>query len=171
MDSYIVAGKEVGGMGSTPDDIELTRLAFRSNNSRSRAFILLLAACKPRNITNGAAIDTAEALSIFNKKQFHHIFPKAHLDRGDDSSNKNSLMNICMLAASENNWISDQDPHDYIPSLIVSLGGEAVSVFSSNLLPDPNQTDYSTISFDDFLRLRVALVKPVVQRLCAGLAA
>ena len=56
-------------------------IAFRSNVSRSRAYILALAANKPRNLTNGAYIDPSVALSAYNKKQFHHIHPRAHLKR------------------------------------------------------------------------------------------
>jgi hypothetical protein len=106
--------------GDVPSADVLKRTAFRSNNSRSRAHILTLAASRPRNITNGATIDTAEALSCFNKKQFHHVYPRGYLRRADESGEHNSLANICMLAASENLAISDRDPHLYLLEEILS---------------------------------------------------
>ena len=59
--------------GAVPTERTLLSMIFRKNNSRSRAFILALAKQQPRNLTNGAAIDTSVALSVYNKKQFHHI--------------------------------------------------------------------------------------------------
>ncbi len=56
-------------------------MSFRSNTSRSRAYILALAAKSPRNITNGARIDTDDALSMYNKKQYHHFYPRAYLKK------------------------------------------------------------------------------------------
>ena len=68
--------------------------AFRSNNSTSRAFILALAAKRPRSLVTGAAIDTAQALSKYNKKEFHHIYPTAHLKREKTPGQHNPLANI-----------------------------------------------------------------------------
>lgn len=168
IDSYIVGTEDAAVFGAPPSAAELVRLSFRANNSRSRAFVLLLAAHKPRNLTNGASIDPAEALSIFNKKQFHHIYPKAHLGRSGEDSQQNSLMNICMLAASENNWISDQDPTEYLPKLVAILGREASPVLQSNCLPDHAAVDYRTLRFEEFLARRAELIHPVVVRLCEG---
>jgi hypothetical protein len=61
--------------GEPPTTKEWAAIPFRSNVSRSRAFLLTLATLRPKNLTNGAAIDTAAALSSYNKKQFHHIYP------------------------------------------------------------------------------------------------
>jgi hypothetical protein len=63
------------------DPLHWTKVQFRSNNSTSRAFILALAAKHPRSLLTGRSIDTAEALSSYNKKQFHHIYPTAYLKR------------------------------------------------------------------------------------------
>lgn len=170
IDNYIVGGAEGATFGTPPSPSELVRLTFRANNSRSRAFVLLLASNKPRNLTNGAAIDPAEALSAFNKKQFHHIYPKAHLGRAGEDSQQNSLMNICMLAASENNWISDRDPSQYLPQLIATHGTAAGSVLDSNFLPDHGRVDYRTLPFETFLIKRAELVHPIIVDLCDGKA-
>jgi len=168
IDRFVIGAGENVSFGSPPSPSELVRLSFRANNSRSRAYILLLAGMKPRNLTNGIAIDPAEALSVFNKKQFHHIYPKAHLSRVGEENKQNSLMNICMLAASENNWLSDGDPSQYVPEVTQALGAHASAIFASNLLPDPLQVNYSFLSFDEFLASRAEIVHPVIVSVCEG---
>jgi hypothetical protein len=169
IDDYVVNGKiPDASFGAVPPVNVLSRLTFRSNNSRSRAFILLLALQNPRNLTNGATIDTAEALSSYNKKQFHHIFPKAHLVRAGEKSEHNTSINICMLSASENNSISDDDPLEYLPKLIREHKSEASAIFLSNLLPDPTVVDYCTIRYDKFLTLRSKIVHERMLALSQG---
>src|SRR5215207_2106731 len=82
-----VVGHEGDGrqFGAIPEPDTVKQMIFRKNNSRSRAFSLMLAKRSPRNITNGNSIDTTDALSVYNKKQFHHIFPDAFLRRIDPS--------------------------------------------------------------------------------------
>jgi hypothetical protein len=155
-------------IGEVLNERRLKSSVFRSNNSRTRAFTLALALRKPRNITNGAFIDTTEALSIFNKKQFHHIYPRAYLKRINDPDEHNSIVNICMLAASENNAIRDSNPNKYLIDCINSLGDQAEEVLSSNLLPTPNKFNYSSAGYSEFLEERVKLVAEYVRDLCEG---
>jgi hypothetical protein len=96
------------------------------------------------------------------------VYPQAHLKRQAQAQEMNSLANICMLAASENNAIGDDDPAVYMPRCIRHLGGNASAVFASNLLPDPVSTDYRTLDFDDFLDRRSALIGALVEKLCSG---
>lgn len=164
------------GTGATADDFgtvpvasDLKASVFRKNNSRSRAFALALAKAKPRNLTNGTEVDTADALSVYNKKQFHHIFPEGYLRNLDPSVERSRLLNFCMLAASENNLISDEDPHDYLPRLLAGHGSEADSIFESNLMPRSTDFDYATASLETFLAARLPLIQAKVSVLCEGL--
>lgn len=154
--------------GEPPLPVDWKAIAFRSNVSRSRAYVLALAAMHPRNLTNGALIDPAEALSSYNKKQFHHVYPRAHLKRIKTQSNDNLLVNICMIAAAGNNAISDSDPTSYIPDLGAVLGADAEAVFRSNMLPAPSSFEYSKATYEQFVDARVALVVATVATLCAG---
>jgi hypothetical protein len=151
--------------GPAPTADVFVSTAFRSNNSRSRALVLALASRKPRNLTNGAAIDCAEALSAFNKKQFHHIQPRAHLARAEAEGEHNCLANICLLAASENRFVSDADPRVYLPRLLQDHGSEAAAILSCNVMP---AMDYSTASFPAFVDARARLLASLAQRLCDG---
>lgn len=154
--------------GDVPKDADLSASVFRKNNSRSRAFSLALAKTAPRNLTNGSAIDTADALSVYNKKQFHHIFPEAFLRRTSPAVERSYVLNFCMLAASENNLVSDQDPKQYLPTLIQALGTDADTVLASNLMPSSSNYDYSKAELTSFLNARLPIVKARLAELCGG---
>ncbi|TOO35044.1 hypothetical protein, partial [Vibrio parahaemolyticus] len=94
--------------------------------------------------------------------------PKAHLKRIHALGEHNSLANFCMLAASENNAISDDHPNEYIPRLIKELAGEVENVFASNYLPDPSTVDYSTLEYSKFIDLRTKLMLQDINKLARG---
>lgn len=169
IDAFVVNGEEPKkSFGSIPSISSFKSLSFRSNNSRSRALIIVLALRAPRNITNGAFIDPETALSNYNKKQFHHIYPRAHLKRIKAPGEHNSLANLCMLAASENLAISDDHPNEYLPRLAKALGDDAENVFESNFLPSPTTTDYLNLNYADFLEARSKLLLEAIERLAKG---
>jgi hypothetical protein len=123
--SYVTNG---GGndaeFGEPPSVNDWATIMFRSNASRSRAFLIGLALAMPKNLLNGVAIDTSEALSAFNKKQYHHVYPRAFLKRSKETLDDNLLANICMLSAAANLKISDDEPSDYIPAIVSEHGVE-----------------------------------------------
>ncbi|WP_203756711.1 GmrSD restriction endonuclease domain-containing protein [Actinoplanes cyaneus] len=160
-----IAADEFGGM---PTIRTLLRLGFRKNGAGARAFALAMAKRGPRNITNGSSIDAYSALSVYNKHQFHHIFPQAFLKRTDADADPNRLMNICLLAASENNAISDAEPNVYLPELVNRHGVQAEAIFGSNLLPGPTGFDYGSCSYDDFLEARANAAAVWIGELCGG---
>ncbi len=170
IEAYILKETDVPGLfNNIPTVNEVKTMLFRSNNSRTRAYILLLASLSPRNITNGIAIDIQNSLSIFNKKQYHHIYPQAFLKGLGVHQNKiNSIGNLCILAASENNYVSDKNPNIYIPELIDKLGDEYEKVFSSNLLPILTSKEYEQLSFDKFIDLRSDEICKHINILCNG---
>lgn len=167
---FVLHGPEadVDKFGEVPKGAELLSSVFRKNNSRSRAFSLALAKTVPMNLTNGSPIDTANALSVYNKKQFHHIFPEAFLRRTQPKVERSYVLNFCMLAASENNLVSDQDPQVYLPELIHDLGTGADAVLSSNLMPSTSDFDYSCAELEPFMKARLPLVRAQIEKLCNG---
>ena len=164
----IEAKPEPEWLGAIPDNAAIRSMIFRKNNSRSRAFVLALAKQRPCNITNGAVIDTSVALSVYNKKQFHHIFPEAFLRRTRPEVERNYLLNFCVLAAAENNFVGDKDPQQYLPRAIQALGEKADHVFGSNLLPLPSKYAYGSASLEDFMAARAPIIERVVRDLCDG---
>jgi hypothetical protein len=57
----------------------LYRATFRKNSAFANGFVAVLARQHPKSLWTGAAIDVEMALSDYNRKEFHHVFPQAHL--------------------------------------------------------------------------------------------
>lgn len=166
---FVVSNKGLpADFGGLPGVADWKRVVFRSRNSRSRAFVLALATCKPRNLTNGLLIDTAEALSGFNQKQFHHIYPRAHLIQTGYKSVTDLVPNFCLLAASQNNKISDDHPAVYLPALIKQHGETANAIFDSNLMPRPNAFNYGKENYTGFISARTKVIVTYFAQLCEG---
>ena len=153
--------------GEPPTGSEWKRIYFRMNASRSRALALALAMVKPRCLLNGAAIDVQQALSAFNRKQFHHVYPRNYLKKAGEEDD-NLALNICLLPAAANQKISDQDPNKYLPQLEIDLNGSADDIFASNVLPKPSEFNYASATYEEFTAARYTLMNDLVTRLCDG---
>jgi hypothetical protein len=165
---FVTTGADVpSSFGEAPSPSEWRRVHFRKGASRSSALALALATVGPRCLLNGAAIDVEQALSAFNRKQFHHVYPRGHLKKAGKEDD-NLVLNICILPASANLKISDQDPQKYLPDLNATLGAIADDVFASNVLPKPSLFDYGTSTYEQFIDARYALLSALVQDLCDG---
>lgn len=166
---FVVHGTgEASSFGQPPSAATWTYAAFRSNNSRSRAFVLALSRLKPMNLTNGATIDIAVALSMWNRREFHHVYPRAHLKRIAAAEEHNAIANICLLASSENKVIGDTAPSVYFTRLVAEHGSKATDILRSNALPLPDTFSYETAGYGQFLAARAAIVNGVVMSLCDG---
>lgn len=165
---YVRDGQgDMRDFGQSPGLDAWTRTPFRAGNSMSKAVILALARCHPRNLTNGTAIDIAVALAHFNRKEFHHIYPQAFLKREGIRGEHNAIANMCMLAASENKKIGDANPAQYIPALIEAHGEYADEIFASNRMPRPSKFDYRILNYERFLDARATSLEELVQQLVA----
>lgn len=108
---------------------------FRLNKASSKTFALLLAQSSPRSLLDGSAINTYSALSVINRHEFHHIFPKAYLKTCKQNEKQiNMHANICMLISGNNKVISDTKPSIYFKKLEELLGDDLYNVLSSNLI-------------------------------------
>jgi hypothetical protein len=104
--------------GITPS--MLVEQKFSKSNNYARAFLLLLAQRPPLDLTNRSRIDLVRALSQYNRKEYHHIFPQAFLkERTVPSERISSLCNFCMLSADSNKKISKKSPSVYVPELLM----------------------------------------------------
>ena len=153
--------------GQAPHKSFFVRAQFRKGAAASQAFAALLGIHQPRNITNGALIDVGTALSAYNRKEFHHLFPQKVLkDWGVDKDLISSLANMCMLASSENKKISDKPPSEYIEQYKSELGEEQFKeVMDSNLIPPEAVELMLADDFADFLEVRSQFLSKVVQNL------
>lgn len=129
---------------------------FCMSSVATKTFILLLAQGKPLNFIQGTNISLQKVLSQGNRKEFHHIFPKAYLEslRSNYKDEQiNCLANFSILARSDNNKIKDRSPSKYrteMPTDDQILN----KILATHFCP----TNVFTDDYDSFLALRVQLL-------------
>lgn len=148
--------------GKAPDKSFFIQSQFRKGAAASQAFAALLGSRRPQNITNGARIDVGNALSNYNRKEFHHLFPQKVLK--DWKVNKDlisALANMCMLSSSENKLISDRKPSEYIAEYQLKLGEQFEAVMISNLVPLEAVERMLADDYAGFLEIRSAFLTDI----------
>jgi hypothetical protein len=131
---------------------EFLNTQFSKANSLTRALILLMAQFNPKDLVLSTAIDLGQSLSEFNRKQYHHVFPKAFLEKQGVQYNKiNCLLNFCFLPADSNKKISDKEPSDYMFNLVSQH--DFKEILESNLIPI-DRTIYLKNDYNEFLDKR-----------------
>ena len=155
--------KELRRFGSAPDADFFIDSQFRKGAAAAQAFAALLASQGPRNITNAAAIDVGSSLSQYNRKEFHHLFPRAYLkSQNVDKDLINSLANICLLTASENKRIGDAPPSSYIAQIRKDIGADFEAVMQSNLIPSKCVELMLADDYPGFLEARAEFLRQSV---------
>jgi hypothetical protein len=148
-------------------DNDILKRQFWKNSAFSKTFVIMLAMGSPRNLTNGETIDIRRALSTFNNKEFHHIFPKDFLKKlGVVPEKRNALANICMLSASQNKDVSNDPPSAYLAKGYTGLGREADAVFKSNLISLQEDAAWRSDNYELFLKQRARIILTEIQKLC-----
>jgi hypothetical protein len=138
------------------DKSTLMNQRFSQSSPYTRAFLLLLAQKNPLNLVNGSKIDLGTALSEYNSKEYHHIFPRTFLkNKGVETEEINSLCNFTFLPADANKTISGKSPSDYIFSVTPSRAYS--KILDSNLMPLRKEI-YQKDQYDKFLEERAALI-------------
>jgi hypothetical protein len=115
------------------DKADLARAQYTRSAALTNAFFCLLAMRKPRRFSNGEPIPTQIAAARANKKNKHHIFPKALLQsQRVGYKDYNSVCNICFLPAEENQEIGKRRPSDYFRE--VRRNGRFATTMKSHLI-------------------------------------
>lgn len=143
-------------------EAELITTKFSKANSLTRALLLLMAQFEPKDLVKNINIDLDKALSKYNRKEFHHIFPNAYLKgKGFDTSAIFSLINFCFLPSDSNKIISKKSPSDYFFNIINQE--ELNSILESNILP-LDKSLYSKDNYPKFLTRRAELIFEEISR-------
>ncbi len=138
----------------TKEELILTK--FSKSNPISRAFLLLMAQFAPKDLIKNTDIDLDKALSEYNRKEFHHIFPSSFLkQQGHPNDKIFSLINFCFLPSESNKQISKKSPSDYFFNLIPSNNFN--NILESNLIPIKKEI-YQRNDFNEFLNKRAELI-------------
>lgn len=88
---------------------------YSRKSSITDAFLCMLSSKKPKFLDGGDPIPLDHYSTIANKKNRHHIFPRAHLRRkGFSQTYYNSIGNICYLVSKENIEVGAKAPYKYL---------------------------------------------------------
>lgn len=142
---------------------------FALNKATSMTFALLLANKRPQSLLDGSIIDTRKALAVTNRLEYHHIFPKAFLERSGVSRDKaNMHLNICMLNLTNNREIADCMPSQYFPRMLSSLGEHASDVLNSNYISEECVEAAIQDNYGAFVVAREACLVSEMNKLIGG---
>jgi hypothetical protein len=145
------------------DDIKFNFLEsnFSSGNANSKTLILLLNSAMPYSLLSGARIDLDKVLKKASKHEYHHIFPKKHLEtKGKSRSEINILANICFLTRADNNTLKDNAPAIYSDEIDSTRKDDYLT---RAFIP----SDFGSIEYDVFIEKRTALLKKKAKELMA----
>jgi hypothetical protein len=109
---------ESSNLGEFPISIDKSYFlnnVFRVSSIATSTLVLLLAENEPLNFIQGTKISLEEVLSQGNRKEFHHIFPKAYLKGLNSYSDEeiNCLVNFSILSRADNNKLKARSPGNY----------------------------------------------------------
>jgi len=145
------------------NSFEIINTKFSKASYLTRSFLLLSAQYTPLDLCNGSKIDVGRSLSTYNRKEYHHVFPKAYLKKkGYELSQINSIMNFCFLPADSNKIIRMKEPSDYFYNIIPDKKFD--EILQTNLLP-LNSTIYKENNYNMFLEKRAELVILEIKKL------
>jgi len=126
-------GKYIVDEKINPNEL-LKKEYSKTNQSAVIGYYLFLRASRPKYLETGEPLILDNALALSNRKDKHHIFPRALLNRKKIKTKwNNSILNICFLAANENQAISDDKPSNYLGEY--KRKRHFVTVMKSHLLP------------------------------------
>lgn len=132
---------------------------FILNKASSLTFALVLATNKPKSFLDGTTVDIFRALSVINKLEYHHIFPKAFLSSiGISKSEANYHLNISMQNLSNNREISDSKPSDYFKIIEDNTKDKLIAVLESNFISNDGFEAGKMNDYNYFLQERNKLL-------------
>jgi len=148
--------KPVLAYNYTVTNDELIDTKFSKGSPLSHAFLLLMAQYTPLDLVKNSKVDIGKSLTSFNRKEYHHVFPKAFLNKkGVPQALSNSTINFCFLPSDSNKRISRKKPSDYFFNLVHQRNFNAIQ--ESNLLPI-DKAVYQKDDFNKFLEKRAKLI-------------
>lgn len=132
---------------------------FVMGTVNTKTFIALLAQAQPRNLISGTPINLRQKLQHYNRKEFHHLMPKAFLSAtGQTERSENSLANFCFIARADNRALGGDPPSVYRAKIAANVN----DILESHLCPNELFDD----NYETFVTLRAAALATKAQILC-----
>jgi hypothetical protein len=139
---------------------------FNLNRATSKTFGLLLVSCSPKSLLDGSKIDTWQALSVINRYEYHHIFPKAFLERSGVTAEKAEVQaNLCLLSRGNNRDIWYSRPAVYFKIVEENLGSKLHDVLASNLISSDAYAACLREDYDVFIEERAKTIRQKIREL------
>ncbi|MCI5209036.1 MAG: hypothetical protein D3910_09620 [Candidatus Electrothrix sp. ATG2] len=105
---------------------------FAMNSVITKTFILFLARKSPITFISGTPIDLEEKLRDCNRKEFHHLMPRAYLNKSkQDQYNDSCLANFCFLSRADNRQLGGAKPSIYKEKIT----GDITKILESHYCP------------------------------------
>lgn len=143
----------------SPDFFLENRFLIGSVNTK--AFIALLAQSTPKNFVSGTPVNLRQKLQQYNRKEFHHLMPKAFLAAsGQVQRGESILANFCFIARSDNRALGGDPPSIYRGRMAANVDEILQSHLCPNALFDDN--------YEAFVTLRAATLANKASELCGG---
>lgn len=125
----------------------------------TKALILLLARKNPVSLISGTIVNLDKVLKSVNKNEFHHIFPRKHLEKLSITDDRiNVIANFCFLSKGDNIKILAKSPSDYVDLISVSRRGE---ILEKSFIPE----DFDNLDYEEFISKRSQLLINEANRL------
>ncbi len=132
---------------------------FLLSSVATKTFVAILAQGRPRNFVSGIPVDLRQKLQRYNRKEFHHLMPKAFLaNSGQDGLSENALANFCFISRADNRALGGDPPSVYRVKMAANVGEILESHFCPNALFDDN--------YQAFVTLRAAALAQKARNLC-----
>jgi hypothetical protein len=129
---------------------------FRSNSAVSKMLALMMSYAAPVDLLTGQSLELRKSLSWSNDREFHHLFPKAHLAQlGITDGRANPTANMVLLSSASNIHISADSPSSYLGELIDEVGRVLVEErLASVLVPAASLDAALEDDYDGFIEAR-----------------
>lgn len=125
----------------------------------TKTFIALLAQAQPRNFISGTPVNLRAKLQHYNRKEFHHLMPKAFLaSTYEGLVSENTLANFCFIARADNRALGGNRPSVYRSQMAENVG----EILESHICPNALFDD----DFPTFIALRSNMLATKARELC-----
>lgn len=133
---------------------------FTLRTVTTSAFILMLAKYDPINFIDGSNIGLDKKLRECNRKEFHHLMPKAFLKESNQNAySENCLANFCFISRANNRLIGGHKPSIYRSK----MSGDIGKILSSHQIP----TSLFSDDYQLFIDERSIMLERIAKDLCA----
>ncbi|WP_082616488.1 DUF262 domain-containing protein [Massilia sp. Root418] len=132
---------------------------FLIGSVNTKTFIALLAQSSPLNFISGTPVNLRQKLQQYNRKEFHHLMPKAYLTASAQTQRGESILaNFCFIARADNRALGGDAPSQYRER----MGGNIDKILQSHLCPNELFND----NYEEFVVRRSAILADKALYLC-----